>query len=504
MKQDSDELFQLISGLTLSEKRYCALYLTKHSASGNRYLRLYNVLNAQQAYDGESALRAIELKKKPAHYAVLKKQLYEQLLNALHQFDLFTNPEQQLFRSIHQCHLLLQKGLLKQCQKRMASLEQTAQRMNHREALLQLQQLKMLLKARSYYRHESEENLENWLKETQHVVSELEVISNFRYLSSRVYKMQYDSGVRGKELAERMKTIVHLPEFSHERKSTPLPARLDFLQVRALFHFTNLETEKAFSYNEKFLHLLDANPLLLQLHADRYFSVLNNFLIDCLVLKRYEMLETGLARMRGLSKIPAFRRLANFEANVFRLGYLLEMNHYISLGRFAAAYQNLQPIIAGLKKFGERIVKHNRITLQYLMAYTCFILGKYDEALDHLRVILQEKETAVAENVQHAARMLQLLCHFEKREFLLVEGLVKSLRRYVKRDAATEIPHVVISFIQAAARKPGLDKKQWTKLQLKVEQLAKDKASAASMNLFNYVAWIRSHLSGKPVAEVWQ
>jgi hypothetical protein len=375
--------------------------------------------------------------------------------------------------------------------------------MHHREAALQLQQLKMLLKARSYYRHESEDNLQTWYDETRKLLQELEVINRYRFLGSRVYKIQYDSGARGKEQAAQMRSIMQWPELVREQRSIPLPAKLDYLQVRALFHFTNLETEKAFGYNEQFLRLLEANPLLLQLHADRYFSVLNNYLIDCLVLKRYEMLASGLTTLRGLSKIPAFRRLANFEANVFRLGYLLEMNYYITLGRFGDAYRTITLITGGLKKFRERIVKHNRITLHYLMAYTCFILSKYDEAVDHLRFILQEKETAVAENVQHAARMLQMLSHFEKGEMLLLEGMIKSLRRYLKRDAATDMQHTVISFIQTAMRALQTDKKQWMALENKMEKLAAGKSSAASMNLFNYLAWVRARASGKSIEQVW-
>ncbi len=496
MKQPSSELFELINGLSLSEKRYCTLYLQKHSAAKeNRYLRLFDFLGRQKVYDSRMAQNYMGYQQQPAHYAVLKKQLFEQLLDALHQFDLFTNAEQQLLRGIHQCYLLLQKGMFKACEKRVKNLSATAAQMNHYEGQLQLQQLKMMTKARNYYRHDTEETLQDWNAETHAVLQQMEVTNRYRYLSSRVFKIQYESGTRGKEQATLMQAIIQLPEFADAKRASTSRAYLDFLQVRALYHFTNLETEKAAGYNEKFLQLLDSNPTLLQLHADRYFSVLNNYLIDCLVLKRYKVLEDGLAKMRSLPKIAAFKRLVNFAANVFRLGYLLEMNYMLTTENFAGAYAKIPAITAGLALYADKIVKHNRITLQYLMAYVCFMLKKYDEALDHLQFILQQKETAVAGNVQLAARMLQLLSHFEKGDALLLESLIKSLRRYLKADISADMQRTVISFIQAASRKQTVIPKQWSDLNKKLVKLAADKSSAASMNLFNYLLWVKAHLA---------
>lgn len=494
MKQHSNELFELIGSLTLSEKRYCTIYLQKHVAGEqNRYFKMFTWLAKQTNYDALACRLYLGYEKKPAHYAVLKKQLYEQLLDALHQFDLFTNPEQQLLRGIHQCYLLLQKGLFKDCEKRLKALGVEAEQMNHYEAQMQLQQLKMMIKARNYYRHETDAGLKDWSNETEKVLAQMEVTNRYRYLSSRVFKIQYDSGSRGKEQAERMKVIVQLPEFSNEKNATTNRAYLDFLQVKALYHFTNLETEKAAVYNEKFLQLLDANPVLLQLHADRYFSVLNNYLIDCLVLKKYDTLEAGLEKMRSLSKVLAFKRLANFNANVFRLGYLLEMNYLFSIRNFNGAYRKIPAIVAGLETYAGKIVKHNRITLQYLMAYVCFVLKKYTEALDHLQFILQEKETAVAENVQLAARMLQLLCHFELGDTLLLESLIKSVRRYLKNDAGAAMQRLVISFVQSAARRQQTETKQWLDLEKKLKKMAAEKSSVAAMNLFNYLDWVSAH-----------
>lgn len=444
----------------------------------------------------------MKLSDRPAHFAVLKKQLYEQLLEALHQFDLFTNPEQQLQRGIHQCQLLLQRGLFSQCEKRIGRFWKQAVQMNHHEAQLQLQHLKMMMMARNYYKTGQPNALEAWQQKTNSILSELQSASHYRYLSSKVYKMQYEAGDRGKELATKMKTIVSRPEFTNEKHADTLRAKLDFLQVRALYHFTNSENKKAASFNSRFLKLLEENPLLLELHADRYFSVLNNYLIDCLLLKNFKELNSGLQKMRSLTGQTAFRRLINFDANVFRLGYLIELNAYFATGNFREMKKQFRTITKGLEQFGNRVVKHNRITIQYLMAYGSFALGEYDNAIDYLYPILQEKESAVAENIQQAARMLQLLSHFEKGDFLFTESLVKSLRRMFRNDGA-ELQRAMLSFILTIIHKHAKDPGAWEKMERKVEMLSKKASVQSALNLFDFNVWLKQHRTGKKFEEVW-
>lgn len=504
MKTPSDNLFQLIANLSLSEKRYCSIYLAKHNADEeNRYLKLFDYLKTQTQYVSKAATQHMGYSSRANHYAVLKKQLYEQLLDALHQFDMFSNPEQQLLRSIHQCHLLLQKGLFGQCEKRMKGLLKTAQEMNHYEAQLQLQNLKMIMYARKYYRGVPEKELKQWQGDVESVVDDLSVSSRYRYSSSLIYKMQYEAGGRSKELATKMKKVVAMPLFNNIEKATTLRAQLDYYQVNALYRFTNMETEKAFEYNGKFLALLESNVVMQQQLADRYFSVLNNYLIDCLLLKKYNVLQQGIDKLRTLPQIPAFKRLVNFDANVFRLGYLLELNRHMAVGNFAEAYKANANIKKGLGEYADKIVKHNRITLQYLMAYVSFALGKYAEALDWLWPILQEKEIAVAEDVQLAARMLQLLCHFEQGDVLLLPSLIKSLRRLMKKDEATDIPRLILSLVNTGANKV-LTNKDWQKLVESISAVMASKKAAGSLNLFNYKVWANAHADNISFAKAWE
>lgn len=204
MKKDSDELFQLVSSLTAGERRYCSLYLAKHNATGNnRYLKLFNLLQKESIYDGAAVKTKMGYKKKVNQFAVLKVQLYQQILDALNQFALFTDGEEQLFRNIYQCTLLYRRGLFTQSEKRVAVLEKTANAIHSDIAQLMIQNLKMSLIAAKKYTQISDTGLDKWYEQTQQIFDSAIGLRRSQYLKAKIYKIQNESGILSRDGARQ-------------------------------------------------------------------------------------------------------------------------------------------------------------------------------------------------------------------------------------------------------------------------------------------------------------
>ncbi len=468
MKKDSDELFQLITALTPAEKRYCSLYLKKNaSGDDNRYLALFNYLKDAGEYDAAKIMKQLRYEKRPNHYAVLKKQLYEQLLDALHQFSAFSNPGQQLMQGISQCNLLLQKNLVAQCEKKITTLPKTAVAMDHSVAQLLLQNLKLAVMSKKRFRQISDADLANWEKETLEVNKDLESYSRYAYLNASVAKMNYESSARSAQLTARIKAVIDLPEFSHEKKTRTVHSKELFYQTQAQYHFQSGETQKSMDYLQKNLQLLENNPQT-NLFVKSYQTVLYNYLLTCLELKKYALFETNLEKLRNIPNLPAFKRLGKSPQDpmLFCMSYTLEMDYLISIANFKQAHLKVAEIRNGFQQYGEKIPKRNRIILHTMMAYVCFAVAKFDEALENVMPVIQEKENAVAEDMQLVARMIQLLGHFEKGDKILTDSLIKSLQRTLRdKDASGDVLRTVLSFIHTSLRLNKIEKKKWVELQ---------------------------------------
>lgn len=501
MKKASSALYELVQSMSLSEKRYIQLYLTKHSKEAtNRYTELFEQLSEAKSYNEPLLFSQFPKGTTKNDFAVLKKQLYEQILHGLATYDVFANPEQQLSRGIYECRILMQKGLFQQAEKRIMVMAEKADEMDIQELKLQIHQLKLQLIARNYYRHTKESTIEEWQQEANAIVQKIQTSIQYKYLSNKVYQMQYASGVRGSVLAKRMESITQQNAFKDIKYATTQRARLDFFQINALYHFANSEPQKAYEYNKKLLEELEATPLLMQINADRYFAVLNNFLIDCFILKEFNTLEEGLEKLKGLSKINTFRKLSNFEANSFRLSTQLQLNYWMEQGNFNSIIRSIPEVQNGIKRFEQKIVIHTRFTLLYLLAYGCFIVEKYDDAIDLLQPILQEKETKVVEDIQFGARMLQMLCFFEKNEMLLVQSFIQSLRKTIlQKKLNLPVHKLVIKYIQQASK----GKLNYAVLMKKIDETIHSDGKKNELNLFNFLLWARAKRENVCMENTW-
>ena len=117
---------------------------------------------------------------------------------------------------------------------------------------------------------------------------------------------------------------------------TPQVVLLDISQARATGAFIKGEYRNAWQHNKHLVELIETNNLTSR-YPDRYFSLLNNFLIDSMQLGERDIVIKGLDKLRGLAKNPAFRKLSNLDMNIFRLGYQLELNLCLIDGRFEEA-----------------------------------------------------------------------------------------------------------------------------------------------------------------------
>ena len=87
MKKPSTDLFDLIKTLGKSEKRFFQQFAHRHSTKGkNIYYQLFKMISEQSTYDEGQIKQQFVGEKAAKNLAVVKKQLYEQLVLALHQY----------------------------------------------------------------------------------------------------------------------------------------------------------------------------------------------------------------------------------------------------------------------------------------------------------------------------------------------------------------------------------------------------------------------------------
>jgi hypothetical protein len=101
----SDDLYRLIHSLTTEEKGYFKKFSKRHASKGTSYLKLFDAINKQTAFEEAS------LKKKFKDFAVMKVYLKNMLLQTLLLSELNNDARQVVDRNISFARIYASKGM---------------------------------------------------------------------------------------------------------------------------------------------------------------------------------------------------------------------------------------------------------------------------------------------------------------------------------------------------------------------------------------------------------
>jgi hypothetical protein len=491
MKSASSYLFDLIKSLTNSEKRYFSLFAARHYPEDNHSLRLFHIIGKQNKYDEPDAIDQSGLGKN--NFAVQKNILYTQVLNALIQFDTAGSIAIKMQQDVFACQKLIQKGLILQAKTKLRQVKTDAAKYEIHEISLQALQIEANIYAREQYKSITTKELDNWYTENLLLTQKLDAESFAKHTISKAQKIQLSVGGKSISHTDSIKPL--LDEVKKKEKGLYLTqkAQMDLMQTEALYHFMDQDTAKAFAINQSFIKLMESERHWIQFYPQRYFSALNNYLIDCFVLKKEKELRSGLDKMRSLKSDPSFKKTANLEPNIFRITYQIELNYLIAAGQFSKASQIMQEVKEGLDKHQGKIPQHHQMNMEYLLAYVLFGIGSYEAASTQLDKLQQYSRSETAALIDDVAAIMQVVCHYEMQNYSILDSLVKSCKRKLGErkksmpaDLEFDVLNAILSF---SIKKP--DTKDWQKLWNKLCKTNKGQKPHSPHNdyfdLFNYV-----------------
>ena len=511
MKTPSPDLFLLVRSLSKSEKRYFKLYAQRHVlGEKNNYLKLFEAIDKQEEYDEDKLKGSFKNEKFYSYFPVAKQYLFGLILDSLHAYQQNTDPLQQIKKEIHHAELLLEKGLMKPAEKAILKAKQEAYRQEEFRLVLEALEIQKRLLAKQYYGAVDEAGLRAIYEEELDCLKKIENLAKYNWLSGQIFKIHFQKGVsRNKEEIDALDELVQDPLFRDPENATSFKAKIEYYHALATYYFLKRDATNAYKYNKSYLQLFNRHPERIETHPGRYLATLNNYLIDSLSLKHFDELESGIKKMRDLNKLDSFRKVENLEIDLFRLSYMLELNMHISRGNFEEGIKLIPDVVASLKKYQSNIVKQNIISFYYLIAYIYIGNGQYSEAQVWLNKILNDTDEGVSQDLFAFARILNLIVHYEQKNLELLEYLIKSTYRYLKkRKKLFVVEKAFLRFIRKAIYINIYDKKemqeQFRRLRNEMLPLKEDPVEQKAFDYFNFIAWLDSKIENNTFQQTVQ
>ncbi len=423
----SDHVFQLIKSLSKSEKRYFKLFVALQGGEKN-YLRLFDAIDNLEKYDEAALSEKFKGERFANKLAVTKNYLQELILRSMRAYHDNKSVESKLNNLLLDAGFLEKKSLYKQSDKLLVKAQKLAEKYGklllliqiiHRRILLMLTTpgLKMELLIDSYYRR-MDEVLEDLIQER-----------NLQKADHKLFVMvRQDPLVRDSYLKEKLEDLAVSVRPPTVESHCTFQSRLLYYKFNGKYYRLKGDLESAHQYFKLTANLWEQYPHMITQNTRTYKTHLSNYLGSSHTVQDYEKFPEIIQKIRSIPSASP-----DEEGEVFANIYFYELLYHMNYGELEEAASLVPEIRKGFKRYQNKVTKGREISYYYNITIVYFVLEAYEHALHWLNKIIHDKSSESRQDLQSLTRILQLIFHFELRNYDILDYLFQATYRHLQK-----------------------------------------------------------------------
>ncbi len=500
-KTPSTRLFELIKSLSSSEKRYFKVFVGKTSmVKENKYLILFNAIEQQEIYD-ETALKQLIYQQKTIEsrkFSELKNYLYSLIMKALQTYDEKTSIDFRLKSMLNNVRVLAKRSLYAHCRDILQKIRKIAYKYDKFLVILEV----LFWEKHLAY---TESNI-SFLNKKLALINEEEQALLIKITKERHYwtiffemllSLKKDAIARSEDKVSELTRLIssewmkgeNFPEFYH--------AQVLYHRIFGIYYSSNREYEAYYETNKTLIALLESQPFRLKEDASTYISVLTNQIFSCGMLRKYTEVEENLTRLKKVKPISK-----DDKYKIFLHYYLNKMVLCTESGAFKYGVSLIKEREKERKSFNKTLFNLN---YSFIYSYLYFGAEQYEEALNSLDELINYSGKIQRQDLQSVARIIQIIIHYELKNTIFLEYLLRSTYRYLKRRNRLYLfEQRMLKFIQRFRNiitRKAL-KEEFIKLRSDLEVLAQDPKESPMLRYFDFISWLDSKINNQPFADI--
>ncbi|HUM52018.1 MAG TPA: hypothetical protein PK431_09390 [Chitinophagales bacterium] len=490
-------VFELIKAMNMSEKRQFKIYSSRHVIEGeNKYMLLFTLLERMEIFDQDLLANSLkDAGKKTAFIKADMNFLYQSILKSLVLYHSGKSAQIILNESISIIEILYFKGNFEQCIKEINKAANIA-----RNAELFSSLLKIIQYEKTVYNHLSKHN------RTEHdIIQDLIYIHQIQQNIITYYDLHNTANQaririiktrNTKEISIFEKLMQH-ELLQHEQRALSLDAKIKFYQIHAMWHYVNQEKKDELNTNKKIIQLFEKHPIYKDEHLIEYVNTYARILsISKDINEQVFFIE--LHNFRSIEVQNEKLYFLRISAQIFNFSYMIELSMYIQKKKFAKAANIINDIEYGLKKYKTILIASYKITFLYMLAYYYFATGNFDNARKRINTLLNEHKEEERPDIYNFAKLINLLIHFELKNFSYIKYKQQSVFYYFKKQSSLyETENIILKFFSLEKNYTVNLEKSLLKLKADLEKTKNHSLEKYAFNYFDWIDWIDSKISKK-------
>lgn len=489
-KTSSDHLFQLIHGMSSSEKRYFKRFLLLHGGQYTSSGKLFDAYNRQSVFD-EKQLQQSE--RYLSGFAQQKKQLHDLLMRSLRAYHSGSNTDMKIRALLSDAEILRRMRMYdaaKLALQKAAKLSRTSENiLMHAEVLRKTDELHFDNRQRAGY-----ETYKTVLQEELQLLHRYEELVRIKSKAKAAYALHYAD-----KLPVR-KTIN-----SRGAATQSLPARRLQLSGMMADALRNGNVKLALQHAVKHVQLVEAHPLLINDYPYEYLKALSSQLVLEDQLSLHQACMITIRKMRQLHRQSALRnKLRAFESHTFVYTYTTEFNALVKQKKFADALRLVPEIVRGLAAPGNRITDSERKVFYQIFSLGYLYTGNPQLAYRWSARALNQL-AGHRNDLDFSLLLIRMLSTFEKNDTEFLRTLFRKDAPLLAETGMGDVFQKLVTELVTVLIADEPFKKKQRSVHLLLEYASRpaiQKKLQPALDQFDLLLWMRSFTARKTMGEL--
>lgn len=492
----SNDLHNLISTLTKSEK----IYFKKNSKTfvnrdNNMYFNLYKKIESMTEYNEDEVLNFFKGKKFTNQISVAKNYLYNQIIKSLKSYRKNRTMRENVNNELNSLKILYEKRLFSQVNKKLKWCRKISERYELFSELMQILiwELKVKVTEHSYDKN-TDKIIKNNYNQRYDILKKLHNMFLYDELEFEIVSFlnQY-SGSKNEFYFKKLKSFIERDLMKNENLALSMTAKLKYLHIYSTYYFAVNNLEECYKNLSKELTIISANKKIIEERIQDYYILLTNLLYITLEINKLNDYKKNMHILKNeisskeLINNPSLKNYLSVRV------YLLEINYFFKIEDFKNCiniYHENENINANLS-ISEKFIVWNLISQSY------FNLKNFNLALEYLNKILNHPDAETRYNFYSAARIFNLIIHYELQNFDLIEYLIiRDYKYFYKKKKLFKFEKLFFRFIKNLMNVNNQSQlfEEFKNLEFNLQKIADSKPDSTILKYFDFLKWLRDKI----------
>ncbi|WP_026729814.1 hypothetical protein [Flavobacterium denitrificans] len=498
-----DFLFVLIKSLSKSEKRQFKIFASRLETSSNtKFIELFNILDKSETYDEKLILKSGSIKK--VQLSNLKSYLYKQILVSIRLNIPSQNIRYQLREQIDFAAILYNKGLYRQSLKILDKTKQQALENDEKYMAYEIVEFEKLIESQ-YITRSIQGRADELVIQAKELNYRNTISSKLSNLSLQLYGIMLKTGyVKSDEEYKYIDDYFNRHIAKLDESKFGFREKYWFYNANLWRSFLVQDFLASYKFAYKWVQLFYDNPNMIYLNPVFFLKGNHYFLESLYMLKYTSNFKKYLTLLEETIQDPRFPVNDNIASLSFLYVYNNKLNLHILEGTFDESEYLIPEILEKLKLHSEHLDEHHEMLFFYKIASIYFGNEKYNECINYLDKIINNKNLSMREDLMCFARLLSLIAHYELGKDYYLENHLKNTYKFLlKMNDLHEVQKEIIKFLRNLNNfYPADIKKEFKKMHARFVELEKNTYEKRAFLYLDIISWLESKIENRKIADI--